>query len=255
MPKRELDYLLSSGNVFADLGLPNPEEALAKAELANKISVLIRERNLTQAKAAKLLGIDQPKVSMLLRGRLTGFSLERLMRFLLLLSQDVKISVHPSPRGKSRPRSVESINARNQSKNRRIKSVLALFFCEIRPPEAGHSTPSLMPQFRLGDVRINTPFRFAEDMPRLAHTVLGTRKEERTMRNITVSVSDETYCQARVWAAQRDTSVSAIVQYLLQTLPSVTRAATAFPVGTRFAPLPKEPVDQHPLPPVTHFHL
>jgi len=50
------------------------------------------------------------------------------------------------------------------------------------------------------------------------------------MRNITVSVSDETYRQARVWAAQRDTSVSAIVQYLLQTLPGVTRAVRAFPV-------------------------
>lgn len=72
-PKRERDYVIGSGNVFADLGVRNPEEALAKAELANKISVLIRERGLTQAKAAKLLGIDQPKVSMLLRGRLTGF--------------------------------------------------------------------------------------------------------------------------------------------------------------------------------------
>ena len=104
MPKRELDYVVSSGNVFADLGLPNPEEALAKAEPANKISELIRDRKLTQAKAAKALGIDQPKVSMLLRGRLTGFSLERLMRFLLLLGQDIKISVQPSRQGKSRAR-------------------------------------------------------------------------------------------------------------------------------------------------------
>lgn len=104
MPKRAVDYVVSSGNVFADLGLPNPEEALAKAELANKISELIRDRKLTQAKAAKELGIDQPKVSMLLRGRLTGFSLERLMRLLLLLGQDIKISVQPSPHGKSRAR-------------------------------------------------------------------------------------------------------------------------------------------------------
>jgi predicted XRE-type DNA-binding protein len=104
MPKREVDYVVSSGNVFADLGLPNPEELLAKAELANKIAVIIQERKLTQAKAAKLLGIDQPKVSMLLRGRLTGFSIERLMRFLLLLGQDVKISVHPSPQGQSKAR-------------------------------------------------------------------------------------------------------------------------------------------------------
>jgi predicted XRE-type DNA-binding protein len=101
MPKHEVDYVVGSGNVFADLGVRNPEEALAKAELANKISVLIRERKLTQKKAAELLGIDQPKVSMLLRGRLTGFSIERLMRFLMLLGQDIRISVHPNPQGRS----------------------------------------------------------------------------------------------------------------------------------------------------------
>ena len=104
MPTREVDYVVSSGNGFADLGVRDPEEALAKAELANKISVLIQERKLTQAKAAKLLGIDQPKVSMLLRGRLTGFSIERLMRFLLRLGQDIKISVQPNPRGQSNAR-------------------------------------------------------------------------------------------------------------------------------------------------------
>jgi predicted XRE-type DNA-binding protein len=104
MPKRKLDYVISSGNVFADLGVPNPEEALAKAELTNKIAVLIRERKLTQAKAAKLLGIDQPKISMLLRGHLAGFSLERLMRFLLLLGQDMRITVQASPQGESSAR-------------------------------------------------------------------------------------------------------------------------------------------------------
>jgi predicted XRE-type DNA-binding protein len=104
MPKQELDYVVSSGNVFADLGLREPEEALAKAELANKISVLIQERKLTQAKAAKLLGLDQPKVSMLLRGRLAGFSIERLMRLLMLLGQDIRISVHPTPEGVSKAR-------------------------------------------------------------------------------------------------------------------------------------------------------
>jgi predicted XRE-type DNA-binding protein len=102
MPKRELDYTVSSGNVFADLGLPNPEEALAKAELAHKITVLIRKRGLTQAQAAKLLGVDQPKVSALVRGRLAGFSLERLMRFLLLLGQDIRITVHATPRSRAR---------------------------------------------------------------------------------------------------------------------------------------------------------
>jgi predicted XRE-type DNA-binding protein len=104
MPKRKRDYIVSTGNVFADLGLPHPEEALAKAELVHKITVLVRERGLTQAETAKLLGVDQPKVSSLIRGRLSGFSLERLMRFLLLLGQDIKITVQACPRSRSRPR-------------------------------------------------------------------------------------------------------------------------------------------------------
>jgi predicted XRE-type DNA-binding protein len=104
MPKRELDYTVSGGNVFADLGLPNPEELFAKAELAHKITVLIRERGLTQAQAAELLGVDQPKVSALIRGRLTGFSIERLMRFLLALGQDIKIKVEAAPRNRSQAR-------------------------------------------------------------------------------------------------------------------------------------------------------
>jgi predicted XRE-type DNA-binding protein len=104
MPKREPDYTISSGNVFADLGLRNPEEALAKAELAHKITVLIRDKGMTQVQTAKLLGVDQPKVSALIRGRLSGFSLERLMRFLLLLGQDIKITVQACPRSRSQAR-------------------------------------------------------------------------------------------------------------------------------------------------------
>jgi predicted XRE-type DNA-binding protein len=104
MPKRELDYTVGSGNVFADLGLPNPEELLAKAELAHKITILIRERGLTQAQAAKLLKVDQPKVSALIRGRLTGFSIERLMRFLLLLGLDIRITVEAPPRKRTQAR-------------------------------------------------------------------------------------------------------------------------------------------------------
>jgi predicted XRE-type DNA-binding protein len=104
MPKREPDYTVSSGNVFADLGLPSPEEALAKAELAHKITVLIRQRGLTQAQAAKLLGVDQPKISALIRGQLTGFSIERLMRFLLRLGQDIRITVEATPRNRSTAR-------------------------------------------------------------------------------------------------------------------------------------------------------
>ena len=94
--KTESRVIESSGNVFADLGLKNPEELLAKAELVQRISDVISERKLTQARAAKLLGIDQPKVSALLRGRLDGFSIERLFRFLNALGKDVEITVRPA---------------------------------------------------------------------------------------------------------------------------------------------------------------
>ena len=90
----------SSGNVFADLGLPNAEDRLAKAELARKISEIIVKRRLTQMAAGELLGIDQPKISALVRGRLGGFSLERLVRFLTILGRDVEIVVKPKPRGR-----------------------------------------------------------------------------------------------------------------------------------------------------------
>jgi len=88
---------IGSGNVFADLGLPNPEERLVKAQLASLISSLIEQKNLTQMQAAELLGIDQPKVSALTRGRLEGFSLQRLLRFLNALGNDVEIIVKPKP--------------------------------------------------------------------------------------------------------------------------------------------------------------
>ena len=95
---RKRDHIRSSGNVFADLGLPRSEEALAKAELAQKITAIIQERRLTQAQAAEILGVDQPKISALKRGRLSGFSLERMVRFLILLGRDVEIVVKPRPR-------------------------------------------------------------------------------------------------------------------------------------------------------------
>ena len=86
----------SSGNVFADLGLKNAEELLAKAELVQRISDIIAERKLTQVRAAKLLGIDQPKVSALLRGKLDAFSTDRLFRFLNALGRDVEIVIRPA---------------------------------------------------------------------------------------------------------------------------------------------------------------
>jgi predicted XRE-type DNA-binding protein len=93
-----------SGNVFADLGLSNPDERLAKAELALAISQVIKERGLTQHEAAALMGIDQPKVSHVLRGRLADFSTERLMSFLIGLGRDVEIVVRPAPRSRKRGR-------------------------------------------------------------------------------------------------------------------------------------------------------
>ena len=86
----------SAGNIFEDLGLPDADDRLAKAELARQIGAIIRERSLTQTAAAKALGIDQPKVSALLAGQLSGFSLERLARFLTLLGRDVQIVVRES---------------------------------------------------------------------------------------------------------------------------------------------------------------
>jgi predicted XRE-type DNA-binding protein len=86
----------SSGNVFADLGLPNPEQEMMKARLTLQIYRIIRERGLTQAQAAKVLGIKQPHVSLLMRNRSGSFSAGRLMEFLTALGQDVEITVRPA---------------------------------------------------------------------------------------------------------------------------------------------------------------
>jgi predicted XRE-type DNA-binding protein len=87
-----------------DLGHPRPTEALAKAELARKIGAIIERRGLTRAVAAEILEVDQPKVSALKRGRLTGFSLDRLVRFLVLLGSDVKIVIKPRASGAGQAR-------------------------------------------------------------------------------------------------------------------------------------------------------
>jgi predicted XRE-type DNA-binding protein len=85
-----------SGNVFADLGFPNPEREQLKADLTLRIYRLIKTRNLTQADAGKILGIKQPNVSALMRGRSGAFSVERLMEFLTALGQDIEITVKPT---------------------------------------------------------------------------------------------------------------------------------------------------------------
>jgi predicted XRE-type DNA-binding protein len=104
--KREAEIAVtpSSGNVFADMGLPEPEEELTKAQLASHIRQVIKRRRLTQVAAAALMGVDQPKVSALLNGRLANFSSERLMRLLTALGQDVDITIRDKPRNRTQGR-------------------------------------------------------------------------------------------------------------------------------------------------------
>jgi predicted XRE-type DNA-binding protein len=88
----------SSGNVFADLDLPEAQELRVKAELAHCIGSILRHRHLTQIEAAESLGVDQPKISALLRGRLAGFSTDRLLRCLTTLDRDMEIVIKKNPR-------------------------------------------------------------------------------------------------------------------------------------------------------------
>ncbi len=87
----------SSGNLWADIGRPDAREALARAELMSRVTGIIRDRGLTQARAAEILGTNQPTVSDLVRGKLSRFSLERLIAFLNALDHDVEITVRGRP--------------------------------------------------------------------------------------------------------------------------------------------------------------
>lgn len=95
----ELKMTRSSGNVFQDLGYHNADEHFLKTKFAMIINRIIKERNLTQVGAAKLLDIDQPKISRLSRGQLSGFSIDKLIIFLILLNQDIEVNVKPHPAG------------------------------------------------------------------------------------------------------------------------------------------------------------
>lgn len=95
--KTKILFERSSGNVFADLGFAHPEEELAKAQLILQIVEIIRARGLTQTAAGRLLDLAQPKVSLLFRGQVAGFSTERLIRLLNRLDQDVDIVVRSKP--------------------------------------------------------------------------------------------------------------------------------------------------------------
>jgi predicted XRE-type DNA-binding protein len=95
--KKQSEKVTRGGeNIFADLGLPDADERLAKAQIAHQIASIIQQKNLNQKEAAKQLGVDQPKISTLLRGKLAGFSMERLFHFLNKLGQDVKIEIAPA---------------------------------------------------------------------------------------------------------------------------------------------------------------
>jgi predicted XRE-type DNA-binding protein len=95
MRKRRIKVEQGSSNIFADLGLPDAEDLLLKSKLVIELHRLIKDRRLTQTRAAKLIGVSQPDLSNLLHGRLRGYSTERLMRMLTALNQDVEITVRP----------------------------------------------------------------------------------------------------------------------------------------------------------------
>lgn len=110
MNEDEIAVIRSSGNVFEDLGFEDTDEMALKSDIAYIISTIIDSRGLTQAQAAHILGVNQPKVSALVRGQLSGFSLDRLFRFLTVLDRNVEVSVTPKtdtqPRGRMKVKAV-----------------------------------------------------------------------------------------------------------------------------------------------------
>jgi predicted XRE-type DNA-binding protein len=93
MTRRKIAVEEGSGNVFADLGFEKPEEEQLRADLVLQLVLAMRRRGISQAQAARILGVDQAKISKLVNGRLGGFSLERLLRFLNALNHDVRIVI------------------------------------------------------------------------------------------------------------------------------------------------------------------
>ena len=106
---REEKWVKGSGNVFGDLGFANADELAIETELLRRIIAIIRDRNLSQRAAARVLGVDQPKVCALMNGKIRGYSISRMIRFLAALDQDVEIRITPKPR--SRPRAVVRVAA------------------------------------------------------------------------------------------------------------------------------------------------
>jgi predicted XRE-type DNA-binding protein len=94
--KRVARVTEGSGNIFADLGLPNSEQELVRAQLTLQLYIILKNTGMTQVEIAKVLGVRQPQVSLLMRNRAGNFSVGRLMEFLTALRQDVEITVRPS---------------------------------------------------------------------------------------------------------------------------------------------------------------
>lgn len=105
----EIEVYQSSDNIFSDLGRPDAEEAFARIKLAKQIAEVVMKRNLTQSEAAEIMNLDQPKVSALMRGRLAGFSLDRLLRCLTLLGQEVEITITDKVSGSLLPAHISVI--------------------------------------------------------------------------------------------------------------------------------------------------
>ena len=94
--KRKVKVTKSSGNIFADIGVPNANEHFVKAEIVLDIAARIKAKGLTQAQVAKVIGLSQPDVSKLLRGNFAGYTLDRLFAFLRALGNDVRIQIVPT---------------------------------------------------------------------------------------------------------------------------------------------------------------
>lgn len=94
----KIEVFVGSGNVYEDLGLPNSDELFAKGTLVIELQRTVESRRLTQAEAARLMGVDQPKVSRLFRGHFKGFSTQRLLTMLARLGRDIEITVGPQRR-------------------------------------------------------------------------------------------------------------------------------------------------------------
>jgi predicted XRE-type DNA-binding protein len=97
---KKSNFIKGSGNVYADLGMKDADEMFAKARLASEIVHIMEERDLTQQKAAKLLGTTQAKISDIVRGQFRSFTMDRLIQMLLDFDRDVEISYKPKPRSR-----------------------------------------------------------------------------------------------------------------------------------------------------------